>query len=286
MLAFLTECATPGVEDIGSGTYRRTIALNGTNGSFEVSLHESNLALRTRIRFGDPRALYFIVERIRALFDLNADWAKIAKGLIADPMLAKRLKADPGLRVPGCWNGFELTVRAIIGRDVSSQEGRERAARMTRAFGRPLPSGNGVTHLFPEPGTLAGADLVSIGLPKASADTLRALARAVCDGDIAFEGVVDSDAFLARLRKVPGINEWTAQYVAMRALGEPDAFPLEGENLKRALGLNDSRELEQRTGRWRPWRAYGAMYLWNNADLDVARTEANKTPRALRSRSA
>jgi AraC family transcriptional regulator of adaptative response / DNA-3-methyladenine glycosylase II len=287
MLAFLAESATPGVEDIGSGAYRRTIALNGTDGSFEVSLDESRLALRARIRFGDPRALYFIVERIRALFDLNADWAKIARSLVADPMLSKRLKADPGLRVPGCWNGFELAVRAIIGRDVGSQDARDRAARMARAFGRPFPSDNGVTHLFPEPGTLAGADLAGIGLPKARADAIRALARAVCDGDIAFEGVVDSDAFLRRLRKVPGIDAWTAQYVAMRALDEPDAFPFEREDLMRALGLNDPAALDLRTERWRPWRAYAAMYLWAAADLDLARTEAKKTPHApLRRRSA
>ena len=285
MLAFLAECATPGIEDIQNGVYRRTIAFNGTDGSFEVSLDKSRLALRTRIRFGDPRALYFIVERIRALFDLNADWAKIAKGLVGDPMLAKRLNADPGLRVPGCWNGFELAVRAIIGRDVSSREARERAGRMTLAFGRPFPSGNGVTHFFPEPMTLAGADLVGIGLRKARAETIRALALAVCAGEIAFESVVDSDAFLARLHKIPGIDAWTAQYVAMRALGEPDAFPFEGENLKRVLGLNNRRELEQHTERWRPWRAYAAMYLWN--DVSIARPDSQKSPHALvRRRSA
>ena len=287
MLAFLAECATPGVETIENGTYRRTIAFNGTDGSFEVSLDESKLALRTRIRFGDPRALYFIVERIRALFDLNADWAKIAKNLVADPLLAKRLKADPGLRVPGCWNGFELSARALIGRDVGSRDARECAARMTRAFGRPFPPGNGVTHLFPEPGTLAGTDLSSIGLPKARADALRALARAVCDGDIAFEGVVDSDAFLARLREIPGIDKWTAQYVAMRALGEPDAFPFGGQDLKRALALNDTSGLDLRTERWRPWRAYAAMYLWNDADMDVARRDGQESTRgAVRKRSA
>jgi AraC family transcriptional regulator of adaptative response / DNA-3-methyladenine glycosylase II len=157
---------------------------------------------------------------------------------------------------------------------------------MTRAFGRPFPSGNGVTHLFPEPGTLAGADLSGIGLPKARADTIRALARAVSDGDIAFEGVVDSDAFLARLRELQGIDEWTAQYVAMRALGEPDAFPFEGEDLERAVGWNDPGGLDLRTERWRPWRAYAAMHLWNDADMDVARTEPKKTPHAPRRGSA
>lgn len=287
MLAFLAAGATPGVEGIQNGIYRRTIAVNGTDGSFEVLLDKSKLALRTRIRFGDPRALYFIVERVRALFDLNADWATIARALSADPMLARRLNANPGMRVPGCWNGFELAVRAIIGRDVDSREARERAGRMTRALGRRFPSANGLTHIFPEPETLAGIDLTGIDLSKAHADTIRALSRAVCDGDVAFEGVVDSDAFLARLRGIPGIDERTAQYVAMRALGEPDAFPSEGQTLKRVLGLNGRRELEERTERWRPWRAYAAMYLWDAADMKDARTEPKKTPRAsLRRRSA
>ena len=124
-------------------------------------------------------------------------------------------------------------------------------------------------------------------MPKARADTIRALARAVCDGDIAFEGVVDSDAFLARLREIPGIDEWTAQYVAMRALGEPDAFPFGGQDLKRALALNDTSGLDLRTERWRPWRAYAAMYLWNDADMDVARRDGQESTRgAVRKRSA
>ena len=121
---------------------------------------------------------------------------------------------------------------------------------------------SGLTHLFPPPEVLADAKLGNIGLTGARAETIRALARAVCSGEINFEGVVDSDAFLNRLCEVPGIGKWTAQYVAMRALGEPDAFPSSDLGLLRAMALGTSRDLEQRAEAWRPWRAYAAMYLW------------------------
>ncbi|HEY5047230.1 MAG TPA: AlkA N-terminal domain-containing protein [Rhizomicrobium sp.] len=263
MLAFLEAHRTPGVETIAADTYRRTIALNGTDGCFEVSLDEDRLALCARIRFGDPHALFFIVERIRAIFDLNADWAVIMNGLAADPLLAKQLKKAPGLRVPGCWNGFELAVRAIVGRHKDDDEAKDIAARMVRMWGRPYPAGHGLTHLFPEAKALAGGDLLKIGLSETRAATIRALARATCDGTVAFEGVVDSEAFLARLRLVTGMDHETAQVVSMRALAEPDAFPSDG--LKSQIGRkpNGSVSLNERAESWRPWRAYAAMYLAN-----------------------
>ena len=151
MLSFLKACATPGVESVESDTYRRTISLGSTEGCFEVSLDESNLALRARIRFADPRALFFIVERIRAIFDLNADWVAIVLGLGGDPLLVRQLENAPGLRVPGCWNGFELATRAILGRHMDKDEANDLAGRMTRLCGRPLAAGNGLTHIFPSP---------------------------------------------------------------------------------------------------------------------------------------
>src|SRR5208283_1806884 len=139
------------------------------------------------------------------------------------------------------------------------------AGRMVSRFGKPFSASKGLTHLFPQPEVLADARLTSIGLPRARAETIRALARAVCDGRIRFEGVVDSDAFLHRLCEIPGIGKWTAQYVAMRALAEPDAFPVGDLGLLRAMALRSSRELEHRAEAWRPWRAYAAMYLWKIA---------------------
>jgi AraC family transcriptional regulator of adaptative response / DNA-3-methyladenine glycosylase II len=265
MLAFLAARATPGVEVVESGSYRRTISLNGSHGYLEVSLDESSEALAVRIQFGDLRSLVFIVERIRYMFDLNADWQAIAARLRTDPILVGRLKTNPGLRVPGCWNGFELTTRAILGQQVTVKGATTLAGRIVRTFGQPFPAASKLTHLFPPPELLADGDLEGVGLPRARAETIRAFARAVCSGQISFEGIVEVDHFRSRLCEIPGIGKWTAQYVAMRALGEPDALPSSDLGLLRALALGSSRELEQRAEAWRPWRAYAAMYLWNVA---------------------
>jgi AraC family transcriptional regulator, regulatory protein of adaptative response / DNA-3-methyladenine glycosylase II len=271
MLAFLAPRATPGVELVEDGLYRRSIALDGQRGYFEVSLDGENPALAVRVQFGDPRSLFYIIERIRAMFDLNADWAAIMEGLRSDPNLARSLASEPGLRVPGCWDGFEMAVRAILGQQVSVKGATTLAGRLVKTFGSVFPTGEGLTHIFPAPETLADADLASIGLTKARAETIRQFARAVCDGAIRFDGIVDTEAFLARLRAIPGIGNWTAQYVAMRALGEPDAFPSGDLGFLHALDLTGTRELESRAEAWRPWRAYAAMYLWRMAGSAAVR---------------
>ena len=263
MLAFLAVRATPGVEFVEAGSYRRSISLNGNHGYFEVSLDETNHALAARVQFGDPRSLFFITERIRAMFDLNADWVAIVENLKNDRALAERISLDPGLRVPGCWNGFELTVRAILGQQVSVKGATTLAGRLAGAFGESFRSVSGLTHIFPTAQVLAEANVAGIGLPRARAETIRALARAVCMGQINFGSVADTDEFLMRLQEVPGIGNWTAQYVAMRALGEPDAFPSSDLGLMRALRLSSVSELERRAEGWRPWRAYAAMHLWS-----------------------
>jgi AraC family transcriptional regulator, regulatory protein of adaptative response / DNA-3-methyladenine glycosylase II len=265
MLAFLSVRATPGVEIVESGTYRRSFSLHRRPGFFEVSLDESNDALAVRVQFDDPQALFLIVERIRAMFDVNADWATIVRTLKADSALARRVEADPGLRVPGCWNGFELATRAILGQQISVQGATTLAGRIVRTFGEPFSGAHNLTHLFPPPDVFADANLSSVGLTRSRAESIRTFARAVCDGKISFDGIVDPEDFLARICEIPGIGKWTAQYVAMRALGEPDAFPSGDIALLRALALERSRELEQRSEAWRPWRAYAAMYLWKMA---------------------
>jgi AraC family transcriptional regulator of adaptative response / DNA-3-methyladenine glycosylase II len=262
MLSFLAARATPGVEVVEAGSYRRSISLNGSHGYFEVSLEEAKNSLAVRVQFGNPRSLFFIVERIRAMFDLNADWGAIVRGLKTDPALVERVEADPGLRVPGCWNGFELATRAILGQQITVKGATALAGRIVKAFGQPIAPARNLTHLFPSPEVLAEAKLTSVGVTGARAETIRALARAVCDEQISFTGIVETEAFLTRLCGIPGIGKWTAQYVAMRALGEPDAFPSGDLGLLRALALESPRELEQRAEAWRPWRAYAAMYLW------------------------
>ena len=262
LLDFLSPRATPGVELVEASTYRRTIAANGFEGHFEVFLNPDCNTLLARIDFPDPRSLFFIVERIRAMFDLNGDWASVFKTLRPDPVFAPLLQASPGLRVPGAWSGFELAVRAILGQQVTVKGATLLAGRLAAEFGKKFSGPKGLTHLFPTPESLMTAKLATIGLTGARAETIRHLARAVASGKIEFEGVIDSEDFLRRLCEIPGIGPWTAQYVAMRALREPDAFPSSDLGLLHALNLDSSRELESRSQPWRPWRAYAAMYLW------------------------
>jgi len=276
MLAFLAPRGTPGVEAVDVSTYRRSFSLNGRDGYFDVSLDEANDALSVRIHFGDPRSLFLIIERIRAMFDLNADPTEIARCLGVDPVLAKRVETAPGLRVPGCWNGFELAMRAILGQQISIEAATTLAGRMASEFGRPFSGASGLTHLFPTPEVLADANLAGVGLPRARAQTIHALARAVCNGQICFEGIVGADSFLARLCQIPGIGKWTGQYVAMRALREPDAFPSGDLGLLYAADLESSGDLERRAEAWRPWRAYAAMYLWTIPSSGAA--ERNRVP--------
>jgi AraC family transcriptional regulator, regulatory protein of adaptative response / DNA-3-methyladenine glycosylase II len=267
ILAFLAKRTIPGVESVDRGIYRRTIFLNGHAGYFEVSLHEKSHALAVRIQYGDPCSLFQIIERIRAMFDLSADWSDIARTLRHDPALAERIRRAPGLRIPGCWDGFELTVRAIIGQQISVPAATALAGRVAKTFGKRFAPAHSLTHLFPQAEILAEADLTRAGLTKTRADTIRALARAVCSGQIHFNGIVDSEKFLKRLCEIPGIGNWTAQYTAMRALAETDALPTGDLGLLRALNLNTTRELEQHSQNWRPWRAYATMYLWNDFTL-------------------
>jgi AraC family transcriptional regulator of adaptative response / DNA-3-methyladenine glycosylase II len=265
MLAFLAARATPGVEAVDLQSYRRSISVNGCHGYFEVSLAAEQHALRVRSEIADPLALYPIIERIRAMFDLDADWAAIAQGLGVDPELRPRIRTAPGLRVPGCWNGFELATRAILGQQVTVKGATTLAGRITKSFGQQFSGAPGLTHLFPSPEILADATLAKLaglGLIRKRAETIHALARAVCDKKITFERIPSSETFLNQLREIPGIGDWTAQYIAMRSLGEPDAFPTGDLGLLHALNLATYRELEKRAEAWRPWRSYAALYLW------------------------
>jgi len=262
-LRFLAPRAIPGVELVDAESYRRTIFLNGKAGFFEVSRDENGLALSARIQFVDSRCLFLIVEKIRRKFDLNADWQMIASRLRADEALKTRLDASPGLRVAGCWDGFELAIKAILGQHLTVEQAATLTGELVTRYGKPFYEARGLTHLFPPAEVLAQANLIRVGMSSARAESIQSLARAVCEGKISFEGIVDTDKFLTQLCEVPGIETWTARYVAMRALGEPDAWPGNDPGLVKALGLRSAQELEERSQKWRPWRAYAAMYLWN-----------------------
>ena len=277
LLDFLGKRAIAGVEAVDSCSYRRTIAFNGEAGNLCVTLPPNGDALEVSISFPEPRWLFLIVERVRRMFDLGADPAEIASHLRKDPVLAGRIEAMPGLRVPGCWDGFELAVRAVLGQQVSVTAGSTLAGRLVRTFGKEISAAGPLTHLFPEADALARADLAVIGLPQARAETIRSLARSVTAGQINFDSVADFDEFRRRLRALPGIGDWTAEYIAMRALGDPDAFPGGDLHLLRQSSRGSRQELIQRAEPWRPWRAYAVMYLWQ-ADAGYEKPAASISP--------
>jgi AraC family transcriptional regulator of adaptative response / DNA-3-methyladenine glycosylase II len=240
IIAFLTPRATPGVESVTPDEYRRTIELNGQAGEIAIRPAARGNALTANIRFPDPAGLFRIIERIRGMFDVTADPAAIASVLGKDATLRSLVKRRPGLRVPGCWDPFELAVRAILGQQVSVKAATTLAGRFVTAFGKKTEYGS----IFPCAATTSSADLRNIGLTGARIRTIHELATRAAKGMPIEEAVAG----------VPGIGPWTRQYIAMR-LGEPDAFP--------ATDLHLAAHAKQ-SAQWSPWRAYAALYLWSN----------------------
>jgi len=267
--SFLKARAIPGVEVVSSDRYARTIEIGGVSGVVAVEPASSN-ALRVAIQFSRLSALPAIIARLRRVFDLAADPRAIGTHLAKDPLLAPLVEARPGLRVPGAWDGFELAVRAVLGQQITVAAAVGLAGKLVARYGLPLAGGletEGLTHVFPRPERLVSADLTALGVPRLRAATLTSLAAAVAE-DPKFLGAGRSvTECVAQLRALPGIGEWTAQYIAMRELREPDAFPAGDIGLLRALAdakgnRPTSRELLARAEHWRPWRAYAAQHLW------------------------
>ena len=228
-------------------------------------------SLGATIRFPSVKALPAIVARIRRVFDLGADVAAIGAHLAQDPLLAPLVAARPGLRTPGGWDGFELAVRAVLGQQVSVTAARRLAGQLAGLCGAPLPraqSGDGpLTVVFPSAAQLASADLAPLGLPSARRRTLFALAQAALDDPLLFDPLDTIEETVARLCAIRGVGEWTANYIALRAAREPDAFPSSDVGLLRSIAKHHGRplsaaDLGARAERWRPWRAYAAQHLW------------------------
>lgn len=267
MLGFLGARAIPGVEGVSDGVYRRTLRIEGFAGVLEVRHPSGEQHLRLRAHLPRWEGLIHVVERVRRLFDLDADVVAIAAALRRDPTLEPLVRRRAGLRVPGAWDPFELTARAVLGQQVSVRAATTLAGRLVERFGHAVPGLDpiGLTHLFPEPTALVDADLHTIGLTARRAATLRDVARRVLDGSLVLDASRGLDRTVADVCEVPGIGPWTAHYVAMRACGEPDAFPASDLGLRSALGNGrplTARELEARAEPWRPWRAYAAALLW------------------------
>jgi AraC family transcriptional regulator, regulatory protein of adaptative response / DNA-3-methyladenine glycosylase II len=271
MLSFLRDRAIPGVEMVSENIYRRTIAIGGASGVISVVPADKN-RVNISVRFPDMAALPQIIARVRRVFDLAADPDTIGAHLSLDPMLAPLVAARPGLRVPGAWDGFELAVRAIFGQQITVPAATKLLGTLVQAHGMHLPAatkdGEGLSHLFPSPAHLAKANLADLGMPNARAIAVTSLARATISADpTIFSRGANLEEAIAKLRALPGIGEWTAQYVAMRELREPDAFPAADIGLMRAMATADGQrpspsELLLRAERWRPWRAYAALHLW------------------------
>ena len=284
MLQFLRTRALPGVELVEDAAYARVIAPLG-EGKTPGWLHVSQWpgddhALQLQVHGAAPSRLLDIVGRVRRMFDLDAEPQTIASALSVHPRLRPLVRRRPGLRLPSGWDGFEIAVRAIIGQQVSVAAARTVAARLARRFGQPLMAlpMPGLAHLFPTPDALADADLAPIGLTRTRAQTIRTVARAVLDGAVDFRADTTLDEFVARWTALPGIGPWTAHYVAMRALGHPDAFPADDLVLQRALPDDGTRltarALAAQAEAWRPWRAYSVIHLWRAAGDAVAKEAA------------
>jgi AraC family transcriptional regulator of adaptative response / DNA-3-methyladenine glycosylase II len=270
MLRFLKLRAIPGVEAVTDRRYARTIEIDGAQGSIAVEAG-AGAWLTATIRCPQVKALPVIIARIRRVFDLAADPVAIGQHLSEDPALARLVAARPGLRVPGAWDGFELAVRAVLGQQITVVAASKLAGKLVQAHGTPLPSAPaaiaGLTHLFPAPERLATSDLAALGMPRQRAATLSALAAAVLRDPAIFGARRSLEDAIAALRSLSGIGEWTAQYIAMRQLREPDAFPAADIGLLRAMAdaagnRPTPADLLARAEAWRPWRAYAAIHLW------------------------
>jgi AraC family transcriptional regulator of adaptative response / DNA-3-methyladenine glycosylase II len=231
----------------------------------------SGNALRAAVRFQKLSALPMLIARLRRVFGLAADPLPIAAHLVKDPTLAPLVKARPGLRLPGAWDGFELAIRAVLGQQITVSAAARLAGRLVAAHGKRLAEPDGdLTHVFPEPQALAAADLTSLGMPRTRAAALSAVAAASMADPHLFDATSGLEDAVRRLQSIRGVGEWTAQYIALRQQREPDAFPAADLGLKRAMASGQGRgtsssELLDRAKAWRPWRAYAAQHLWASA---------------------
>jgi len=252
LLQYLGDRALPGVEAVDEGTYRRTVRLPHGPGQIAVEFGDGAMAT-VRLSLHDLRDVTAAAQRCREVFDLDADPAMIRDELHGDPSLTPLIDALPGLRVPGCADGFEMAVRAVLGTHDTGT-----VAAVVEQYGEAYPGTFGLAHLFPVPAALAEAPLERTGLAPSRCRTIRALARAVGDGRLHLDRGADREETVAILLGLPGVGPETAAWVAMRALGDPDVLPPSSRAAALRIGLAHP---EQHADRWRPWRSYAAMHL-------------------------
>jgi AraC family transcriptional regulator, regulatory protein of adaptative response / DNA-3-methyladenine glycosylase II len=271
MLGFLRARAVTGVEVVEDGRYLRTVEVNGAMGSIEVTHLRDRESLGVSIRFPDVRLLPAIVARVRRLFDLGADIETIDEHLSGDPALARLVAERPGLRAPGGWDGFEIAVRAVLGQQISVVAARGLAGQLVALHGRAVPKSflihPELSRVFPTAKRLSSVSSIGLAMPVARLTTLKAVAEAAVADPNLFRPFRSIEETIARLRTIRGVGEWTAQYIALRAVREMDAFPATDIGLLRGIASMDGEkttpaELLSRAELWRPWRAYAAQHLW------------------------
>ncbi len=272
VLRFLAARCIAGVECVQGRRYARTIAVGDSQGVLVIEPGRGS-SLKLRLRLTRLDTLPTIIARLRRQFDLDADPQVIGQQLCADPALAKLVAARPGLRTPGAWDGFELAMRAILGQQITVASAIKLAGRLAADYGQPLAEPVDdfpqLIRLFPSAAELAAADLSQLPMPRARSRSLSAVAKAAAADPQLFAPKASLTTAIDALKQLPGIGDWTAHYIAMRELREPDAFPAADVGLMQAIekleGTRPSaRQLLQRAESWRPWRAYAAQHLWGS----------------------
>jgi AraC family transcriptional regulator, regulatory protein of adaptative response / DNA-3-methyladenine glycosylase II len=268
-LAYLEARAIDGVEEVQNGRYRRTVSFEGSDGMVEVFDNPGRHGLAVKIQLLSVRALSAVALRVRRMFDVYADVNSIGVHLSSDRALARLIAKRPGLRAPGGWDGFELAVRAILGQQITVEAARQLAGKLVRICSQPSTtlSRETLAYVFPSAELVASSDLSSVGMPRSRKQTLQLMAKTVAANPRFFESPGSCEEVIARLRAIPGVGDWTAQYIALRAFHQADAFPVTDIGILRgAASLNgtamSASQLLGRAEMWRPWRAYAAQHLW------------------------
>lgn len=276
VLNFFAGRATPGVEQVCNGTYLRTVCVAGQPGVIECRNDGNKDGISLLLHGIETAQIFQVVQRVREMLDLDAAVTDIRSAFAGDETLGSISARFPGIRVPGAWDGFELAVRAILGQQVSVKAATTLAGRIAARYGQkvPLPASlaGRATELdlgrqFPTAEKLARARFNNMGLVTSRAETIRRVATAVVHGDIDFHETQDPGEFCEKLMAIKGIGEWTAEYVAMRVLKYPDAFPASDLGLQKAMNSPariSAKELKHRAQSWRPWRSYAALLLWSS----------------------
>jgi AraC family transcriptional regulator of adaptative response / DNA-3-methyladenine glycosylase II len=267
LLMFFSRRVFVGVEQVDGERYQRTVGIGSHQGWVSVENDSRQSALRVEVSISLLPVLTQVLARLRRLFDLEATPQQIAIHL------GSLAENNPGLRVPGAFDGFEMAIRAILGQQVSVKAATTFAGRLTKQFGQPITTPlPGLTHLAPTASAIATAtidELSRIGITQSRARSILAMAQAVVNGLVTLDVVVSIDRALTKLKELPGIGDWTAHYFAMRVFGWPDAFPHSDLGILKALKMSNPRQALVAAESWRPWRAYAAMHLWKSLEKNI-----------------